>query len=84
MSKRVFLTSNAHEAANHLAEEGIPVLGWDAIDILDLIPEKKRILLKLDFEGGEDGAIYDFNYLTTKPFTLLGNGTTTQSRCVRR
>jgi len=60
MNKKVFLTTDGHEAANHLTDNGIPVLGWNYNDILGLIEGGKRVLLKMDFEGGEDLAIRDF------------------------
>jgi len=71
-SKRIFLTSDQHEAANHLADEGIPVLGWDYNDILVLIPGSERCLLKLDFEGGEDRAIIDMIDSNYKSLHIVG------------
>ncbi|HRH34765.1 MAG TPA: FkbM family methyltransferase, partial [Catalimonadaceae bacterium] len=72
MNKRVFLTSDGHEAANHLAEEGIPVLGWDYNDILGLIPGEERLLLKMDFEGGEDKAILEMIHSNYKTLHIVG------------
>ena len=71
-NKKVFLTTNAHEAANHLAEDGIAILGWDYIDILNLIPKGKRVLLKMDFEGGEDRAILDLTPFEYKSLHIAG------------
>jgi len=71
-SKRGFLTSDGHEAANHLTDEGIPVLGWGYNDILALIPGNERCLLKLDFEGGEDVAIRDMIGSNYKSLHIAG------------
>jgi FkbM family methyltransferase len=70
--QRGFLTSDGHEAANHLADEGIPVLGWNCDEILSLVPGDGRCLLKMDFEGGEDLAIQDFHYFNYKTLDVVG------------
>jgi len=69
---KAFLTSDGHEAANHLSEEGIPVLGWDYEEILTVVPLGKRGLLKMDFEGGEDRAIIDMIPFDYKSLTIVG------------
>lgn len=69
--KRSFLTSHNHEAANHLAETGVPVFGIDALRIVHKIPgydHQRPALIKLDFEGGEDVAIREFLKYTTHTY----------------
>jgi len=58
-----FLTTNQHVAANRLADQGIPVLGFSAGDILLKLTGLKNestVFLKLDIEGMEPEALDGF------------------------